>query len=1054
MNKLLFAILIFLSFQVSAQTSEKYNSDYENFYRAEDLFEKEQYGAARKEFRIFMDGYDHPNDPMYIKASYYEAIAALNLYNNDAEELLMGFLKNYPESIYRTDIYFRLGKHFYHRKKYDEALAWFNKLSIQDIETEDQEEFYFKLGYANFREENFDEARNAFKEIKDGDSQYAAPALYYYSHIAYNNEQYQLALEGFLKLEDHEKFGKLVPYYIAQIYYLQGKYEQVTQYATKISEEDGILEDKDISLLIGDAYFRTGKYDEAVPYLEKYNRSTATTREEDYRLGYAYYRSFHYDQAVTMFDRVKVEEDSLGQIAYYHIGECMLKLDNKVSARSAFEGAAIIDADPVVQEDALFNYAILSYQLDINPYDEAVEAFELYLNRYPNSDRKDDIYQYLVNVYLSTNNYDKALASLDKLPNKDYKLKQAYQLISYNQGVSRFQKTRYQKAIESFKNVDKYPIDPTISANAIYWTADAYYRMTPANYDKAITYYTQVGTMPGVTNGYKSESKYNIGYCHWNKAEHALDLMKKFERGSNDYKKWESVRENELKQAITAFGLFIQLNPSGEQKKADAYMRIADSYFITKNNIEAINHYKKAFALHSGYEDQALYYMAITYGYMEGHSEDKISNLLDIINNYSKSNYMLKSIAEVAETYKSKEQYDKALNYYNKIVLDYPNSSSVPDAKINIADIHFKQGKASQAESEYKEIMDDYGTDQHVCKRVTNALKDLYTATNQIGKIDELTKYPCFDITVDEKENLYYIPAVQAYFDSSLVEQKRYEAAIPKLEGYLNQYPNGKSVDEIHFYLANCHISLGDESTGISIYEKLLARPNNVYTEFSAAKVASYYYNNENYLQAVPHYKRLEEISPDPEKQSNAKLRLMVCHFNLENWTNAALYAGKVLQDESYATEVVEEAHYIRAKSNYNAGNHNDAVASLFWLRENLSSERAAEARFLLAQIKFDDNDLEGAFDEIENLLKMRPQYNYWMAKAFLLRSKIYMAQDNLFQAERDIKTILQHYKVQDDGIIDEANTLWDELMQLKDAPKEVEEEQERTIEIGEGDGN
>lgn len=1051
MKKLLFVIVALLSFQLSAQTSEKYNSDYENFYRAEDLFLKEQYAAARKEFRIFMNGYEQPNDPMYIKASYYEAISALNLYNNDAEDLLMGFLKNYPESVYRTDIYFRLGKHFYYRKKYDDALVWLNKLSIQDIEPEDQDEFYFKLGYSNFREENYDQARNAFIEIKDGDSQYAAPALYYYSHIAYNNKQYQLALEGFLKLEKDEQFGKLVPYYIAQIYYLQGKYNEVTKYASKISGEDGVLDDKDISLLIGDAYYRTGKYDEAVPYLEKYNSATNTTREEDYRLGYAYYKSRNYEKAVGMFDRVKKVEDSLGQVAFYHIGECMLRLDNKVSARSAFEGAAFIEADPVVQEDALFNYAILSYKLDINPYDEAVEAFELYLNRYPNSDRKDDIYQYLVNVYLSTNNYDKALASLDKLPNKDYKLKQAYQLICFNQGVSRFQHTDYSGAVSSFKNVEKYPIDPAISAQAVYWTGDAYYRSQPANYDLAIQNFTKASTMAGIPNGLKSEAKYNIGYCYWNKAEQALEQLEKTEFNTPSYKSWSSKREAALKKAIESFGLFIQSNPTGDQKKTDAYMRMADSYFIIADNLEAVNYYKKAFAMHSGYDDQALYYMAITYGYMQNKSQEKIANLLDIINNYPTSRYMRVAIVEVAETYKSKEQYDKALLYYNKIVFDYPNSTDVVDAKINIADIHFKQGSAGQAESEYKEIMDMYGSSQDVCNRVANALKDIYTATNQLNKVDELMQYSCFNISQDEKENLYYLPAVQAYFDSTVVMETRYQNAIPKLEAYLDRYPTGKFKDEIRFYLANCHFALGDESTGVAIYRKLLESPNNVYTEYSAARVASYYYNQDNFLEAIPYYKRIEEISSDPEKLSNAKLRLMICHFELENWQNAVAYSNKVLQDNSQGSEVKAEAHYIRAKSNYNLGHYNDAVASLFWMRDNLTTIRGAEARYLLADIKFRDGDLVGTMGEIENLLKMRPQYNYWVAKAIMLRSKVYMAQDNLFQAERDLQSIIQHYQIQDDGIIDEANALWDELMQLKDAPKNIEEEEQRTIEIGNG---
>ncbi|MDB3906062.1 tetratricopeptide repeat protein [Crocinitomicaceae bacterium] len=1052
MNKLLFIAILFLSCQAYAQTSEKYNSEYANFYRAEELFEKEQYGAARKEFRIFMDGFPEVNDPMYIKASYYEAISALNLYNNDAERLLLTFLKNYPESIYRTDIYFRLGKHYYYRKKWDDALAWFNKLSIQDVPEENRDEFYFKLGYANFKEDNIEAARNAFVEIKDGDSKYSAPALYYYSHIAYQNENYQLALEGFLKLEDHESFGKLVPYYIAQIYYLQGKYALVTQYAKKISGSDGIMDDKAINQLIGDAYYRTNRYDEAVPYLEKYNASTKTTREEDYRLGYAYFKSGNYDNAVSMFDRVKGVEDSLGQIAYYHIGQSMLKLDNKVSARSAFEGAAFIDADPVVQEDALFNYAILSYELDINPYDEAVEAFELYLDRYPNSLRKDDIYQYLVNVYLSTNNYSKALASLDKLPNKDIKLRQAYQLICFNQGVSMYQRNAWGDAIKSFEKVEKYPVDPEISAQAKYWIADSYYQAN--NFEKAIENYNKVGTMQGVPSGLKSEAKYNTGYSYWKIGERAFTEMEKYERGSSPFKAWNKKRESAIGSAITQFNLFLQSNPGGDQKKADANMRIADGHFVLKENANAVKYYKKVIDLHAQYEDQALYYMALTYGYMEGKSAEKVSNLLTIINNFPQSRYIQTSVLQVANTYKSDEEYDKALKYFNKIVIDYPTSIEVPRARINIADIHFKQGKPAQAEQEYKAVMNEFGSDQTICTDVANALKDMYTQTNQLDKIDDLAQYPCFDITDDEKQNLYYIPAVQAYFDSTLSVQARYTKAIPKLEEYLNKYPTGKYKDEIRFYLAEAHYGLGDEDQGIVVYQELLSGPNNIYTEYSAARVASYFFNKDDYIQAIPYYKRLEQISKDPEKLSNAKLRLMVCHYNLENWQNAALYAGKVIQDDTYPSNVLEEAHYIRAKSNYNQEYYMDAAASLFWLRDNLTSERGAEARFLLAEIKFRDGDLEGTLTEIENLLKMRPAYNYWIAKAIMLRSKVYMAQDNLFQAEQDLKSIRLHYENTTDGILDEANALWDELMQLKDAPKDIEEEGERVIEIDGGNGN
>jgi hypothetical protein len=109
-----------------------------------------------------------------------------------------------------------------------------------------------------------------------------------------------------------------------------------------------------------------------------------------------------------------------------------------------------------------------------------------------------------------------------------------------------------------------------------------------------------------------------------------------------------------------------------------------------------------------------------------------------------------------------------------------------------------------------------------------------------------------------------------------------------------------------------------------------------------------------------------------------------------------------------------------------------------------------AEARFCLADIAYQQGKMVDAHTELDGLLKMKPKYNYWVAKALILRARVYMAEDNLFQAESDLKSILEHYPTQDDGIIDEANELWNELMQLKDAPKDIETEGERTIEIDE----
>ena len=1020
MGRFVLFLVLALSTTVYGQTSEKYNSDYAEFYRGEELFQKEQFGAARKTFRVFLDDFNQKNDPFYVKASFYEAVSALELYNNDAITLLEAFNKNYPESIYKMEIYFRLGKFHFYKKKYEDALVWFNKLSASDIEEEDLEEFYFKLGYSYFKEEQLNNARDAFYEAKDGTTQYAKPSLYYYSHIAYQYRQYETALGGFLKLEEDEKFGKVVVFYIAQIYYLQGKYEKVTEYASRLSGNSDVVNEQDLNHLIGDAYYRIGEYEKAVPYLEDYNRTANTTRDEDYTLGFAYYKSGSCEKAIRYFDRVTKVPDSLGQVAFYHIGECMLKANEKVSARSAFEKAAFIDANEVIQEDALYNYAILSYKLDINPYDEAVEAFEMYLNKYPNSDRQNDVYQYLVNVYTSTNNYAKALASLDKIPNKDVKLKTAYQLVAFNQGVDNYQKNNFAGAIESFKLVKRYPVDTQISGKAAYWAADANYRSN--KFDAAILGYREFMALPATMSPQlRQEAEYNIGYCYVKKGEAKED------------------GKVESSKAIEAFRSYLQSNPTDKRKKSDAYMRIADANFIMKKNDDAATNYLEVINLKSGFEDQALYFLSRTYGFM-GRTNDRISKLLDLVNNYPQSDYLLRAIFDLAESYKSDIRFDKAKQYYQQIVTDYPSSNLAMDAKINIADIDAKQGNYAKSEQGYKAAMVEYGSNQKVCVRIAEGLKELYLLMNEPERIEVLAQtYPCFKLDPSEQENLYYIPAMQTFSDSLVSDSQRYSNSIPKFEKYLTKFPSGRYVNEVKNYLAFCHYELGDVPLAIQLYKETLEGPNTQFTENAAVLVSKDFFNNGKYAEAIPYYNRVETVSSNPEIKYNARVGLMRSNFLTEKWASASQYADKVLASSQVKQEIKIEAYYSKGMANYHLNRFNEAKPALEWIIQNTTTERAAQARHSLAELYFKKGDYPEADNEITKLLKMKPAYNYWIAKSLILRTRVFMAQDKLFDAEQTLKSVIDHYKVDDDGVIDEANLLWNELMQLKNQPKKID---------------
>ena len=76
------------------------------------------------------------------------------------------------------------------------------------------------------------------------------------------------------------------------------------------------------------------------------------------------------------------------------------------------------------------------------------------------------------------------MESIDRIEEKDFKMKNAYQIMAYNHGVELFENGEMDKAIEAFGVVKRYPIDPKLNAMSLYWIAEASFKK--ADYPTAI----------------------------------------------------------------------------------------------------------------------------------------------------------------------------------------------------------------------------------------------------------------------------------------------------------------------------------------------------------------------------------------------------------------------------------------------------------------------------------------------------------------------------------------------------------------------------------------
>lgn len=988
MRKITFIGLLFVSLAAYSQKTLLLLDPAAAYKTGVDLFEKQKYGAARENFQQIADNPAFNHTEVKANAQYYLALCAVELFNTDAEYLLSAFISQNPENARINEAKFHMGRFQYNNKKYAKASEWFAQVTPSGLKEDQLHEFYFESGYCYFQQGDYDKARVAFKEIKDLDTKFSSPALYYYSHILYIQKNYESALDGFVRLKDDETFAPIVPYYISQIYFLQKKYDKVVEYAPALL--DSITEKRmaEMSRIIGESYFKLARYNEAIPYLEKFmDKATATTLEDKYELAYSYYKAGDYANAIKYFERVSTSDNALGQNALYHLADCYIKVKDKNKARIAFSSASKMDYDQDIKENSLFNYAIATYELSYSPFNEAVRAFEDYIKNYPNSGRTDEAYNYLAMAYMNTKNYKAALESIEKIRSKDNTIKKAYQRIAFFRGLEEYNSLKFESSIDLFdKSLQNAQFDLALAARANYWKGEAYYRL--GDYALAQKQYNAFMTSPGAANLKEFElSNYNIAYCYFN--------QKNYEEAMNWFKRYTSLMKDARTNIV-----------------ADCYNRIGDCYFMKSVYWTAADNYDKAITMGVSDVDYAMFQKGFTLG-LVNRPERKIETLTQLIKTYPKSSYVDDALYEMGRSYVTMEKPDLAVQTYNRILTEYPSSSYVPKTLLQLGLISYNRDKDADAITYYKKVITDF-PNTNDARDALAGLKNVYAGINDadsyIRYVESLGNFA--NVSQSEQDSLYYRAAENLYMAGDC------NKATPQFTAYMERFPNGNFTTNAAFYLADCNRMNGNKEKALKGFEYVLAQPRNMFTEQALVNASEMNYEAGNYQVALETYKRLTTEGEINSNITDAKIGIMRCYFKLNEYANTLGAASELLKTEKIPAELQREAHYMMAKSHYETGNKQGAMDEYKLVSKDVKSAEGAEAKYMIAQILYEQGKKEAAEKEILDFINKNTSQIYWMGKSFILLSDIYMDKKDEFQAYHTLKSLVDNYEIPNDGII------------------------------------
>lgn len=961
--------------QAYAQSSVYQTSPDRAFNEALDLFQKDQFSASKFSFEYLKA--KPLDEAQKIDVDFYHAVSALYLENPDGDGLLNEFLLNYPNEPKANDAAHILGDFYFQKRDYRGAIESFRKVNTDRANAAQQADVLFKTGYSFFQLKDYQNASPYFEQVKRSRSEYLPDAYYYAGYIAMEAGDFNKAIQDFKEAEKSPTYSSKVPYMLAAIYYRQGDFRALVDYAEPIINTNRPLDKKEeIYLLLAEASFENKNYVNAATYYDAFvnSRKGSLSRDQMYKAGVSQYEVGRFEQASNYFKEVALENDRLGQVSSYYLGHAYIKLNNPQFASTSFSAAYKSDHDVNIKEEALFNYAKVN--LERGNFQDAVNALDTYLNAYPAGAHVREVENYLSEALINTNNYLRAIEHIEKLNNKSDRIKAAYQQVTFYQGITYYRDGKYSPALAYFDKSITQPVDRNILLQAHFWKGEAH-AVNNNLIEAAKSYETVLRLRPSANDPYLIKTHYGLASTYYNSDQYA--------KAEVQYKAYT----DKLRGA------------ADKQNYDEALVRLGDTYYVQKKFANALATFQRAIQERNRFADYAHFRAGVVLNF-ENRNAEAVRQLDELINNYPNSIYLADALYQKAQINMEESRYAEARSGFTQLINTKQNSPFVPFALEGRAIANYSLKNYEETINDYKRILSSYPNSGNADAALVG-LQETLALQGRSGEFSQyLADYKKSNPDNSSLQNIEFEAAKNLFFNQSFKE------AITAFESYKRSYPGSAQVHEANYFIGDAYLRLGDNNRALEYFYQVEKANGSPQQNNAVQRIAEIEYENKNYAKAVPYFIRSAGSARDKIEEYEANSGLMNAYFHLSKFDSASFYADKVIALGNITADSEASALLVKAKALLEQNNTQEAEDVLMTLINEHKTVQGAEGLYLLALQFHQRKSYVQSNEMIFDFSGPFGMYDFWYGKSFILLAENYMALGETFQAKATLESIVE----------------------------------------------
>ena len=941
-----------------------------HFDRGVELYREGRFNAAVAQFRSYLNLANEGNQRA--EAEYYYSMSKLKAGHTDGVPSLQQFLDQNPGSLKTTEANLALGDFYYLKSKYSSALRYYKQVDDKAIDKELRSQFNYRKGYCLVNGKKFKEAVEVLKAVADAPGEYRDLGSYYYGYACLMMGDYPQAITAFERIRD--KGYDNVRYYLAQVHYQMDNYDYALAELEKVGKK---VPQNQVQWLKGKCYFRKNAFDKAAEAYRLAELSPDTLKvEEKYEIGYSFYRTGDYEGSVMWLSSVAAMGDSLSQIASFQLGNALMKQKHNREAMNAYAEAFRTGYNPDIAEMALFNQAKLAILLNDN---QSIGLLDKYVKLFPQKANAKEATKLKARLLINTDSYREAVSLLDGLGELDAQTEEVYQKVTLARGMELYKSRNFSGALELFEKCAARRANADFAAQAMFWKAEAL--MLQGNESVAVSAYQAFLDRPAAASTeVQPYAYYGLGYV-----------------------KFQQKKYGEASEQFSNFTTKAAQGRYEERMVHDAYLRLGDCYFMTKQLNDAV----KAYAYVSGKKgadaDYALYQSGLIYGLIDK-SEEKVSAMKRLIQEFPNSRFVVDAYFEAAEEYNVMGRTADAERYYTEILQKYPSNPRANRAYSTLGRIYYNSKKMTNAVDIYTKLYDNYpGTPE--AKVANDMVKKIYAEQGDAKQYVRWKK-DRGGISNEDQDSLMYEVGYNAY------EKGDFPIAQKGFEAYLQEFSKGGFYLSAHYYLAQTFEELKNKAAAIEHYSVVALANSGELKEDAALAVLKLSGENPTCDQVLAFVEVLEPITQSRETKQNCWQTMMYCYSKSGNTAGLEAISAKVLADNGTPAEMRTEAKLTLVKADIKAGKTESVLVDLKAIYSKDNNRFAAEAKYVEAQYLYGIDSLEQCKTSCYAVLDEFNGYDLWVGRALILLGDAFKKEGDMFNAKATWNGVIENFDV------------------------------------------